>query len=175
MALSFESARLNVSEITGDDDTCLLERAALLDGILGILTPAVVENLPPYFHDVDTKESAQQWLDKMLSESRLCLVTSTSGTLMGFLFAYVENGRDAHIGYLLKETFWGKGFASELLQGFITHVTKTESWIALVGGVDTSNVASAHLLKKLGFVEQPAGPGDVVFYVYTLPRPFVKQ
>ncbi|BCB42057.1 hypothetical protein VagYM19_12470 [Vibrio alginolyticus] len=107
----------------------------------------------------------------MLSESRLLQVKSEEQELIGFLFAYVESESEAHIGYLLSEEYWGKGLASELLKSFIEEIVETESWLKLVGGVEKSNVASANLLKKLGFIEQPANESGVSFYEYTIPQP----
>ncbi|OEE98910.1 GNAT family N-acetyltransferase [Vibrio crassostreae 9ZC13] len=168
MAISFETQRLKVEEVAGE--LTVPERSALLERVPGILIPSVVENLPPYFHGIVSGELAEIWLDRMLSESRLLQVKSNDNQLIGFLFAYVEDESDAHIGYLLAEEFWGKGFASELLQSFITEVAKTESWSTLIGGVDRSNIASANLLKKLGFVEQASDESAVVFYEYKLSR-----
>ena len=169
MAISFESQRLTVVEVAGGLD--LSKHSFLLERIPQILTPAVVENLPPYFHEIGSSEQARIWLERMLSESRLLQVETEEHDLIGFLFAYVENDESAHIGYLLAEEYWGRGLASELLQGFINEVEKSESWLKLIGGVDQSNIASAKLLKKLGFIEQPANESGVVFYEYTIPRP----
>lgn len=169
MTISFETKRLRVVEVSGE--LTETERSALIEQIPLILTPLVVENLPPYFHGITSCELAGAWFDRMLLESRLLQVKSETNELIGFLFAYVENESDAHIGYLLTEEYWGKGLASELLQHFIEEVTNTEPWLKLVGGVETSNAASSNLLKKLGFVEQPANERGVIFYEYTLPRP----
>jgi RimJ/RimL family protein N-acetyltransferase len=166
MGLSFQTARLTVKE--ADLELSLSERSALHQRIPQILTPAVVENLPPYFHGIDSCHLAQQWLERMLAESRLFLVSSDDRTLMGLLFAYVDNDNDAHIGYLLAQEFWGKGFASELLQGFISEVSNSENWSKLIGGVDQTNIASAKLLKKLGFVERPAEDNGVIFFEYRI-------
>ena len=168
MAISFETQRLKVEEVAGE--LTVLERSALLERVPDILTPSVVENLPPYFHGIVSGELAEIWLDRMLSESRLLQVKTHDNQLIGFLFAYVEEESDANIGYLLAEEFWGKGLASELLQSFITEVAKTESWLTLIGGVDRSNIASTHLLNKLGFVEQASDESPVVFYKYKLSR-----
>ncbi|RDE19675.1 N-acetyltransferase [Motiliproteus coralliicola] len=169
MGLSFASSRLSVSELTGSLTSC--KHTSLLERIPKILTPPVVENLPPYFHGIDSKELAEIWLDRMLSESRLFLVTSVEGTLIGFLFASVENDTDAHIGYLLAEDYWGKGLASELLTGFIGEISNNESWVKLIAGVEESNVASANLLKRQGFIEQPNSGDGVVFFEYTISTP----
>ncbi|WP_413755354.1 GNAT family N-acetyltransferase [Vibrio sp. F13] len=168
MAISFETQRLKVEEVAGE--LTVPERSALLERVPGILMPSVVENLPPYFHGIVSGELAEIWLDRMLSGSRLLQVKSNDNQLIGFLFAYVEDESDAHIGYLLAEEFWGKGLASELLKGFITEVAKMESWSTLIGGVNRSNIASANLLKKLGFVEQASDESAVVFYEYKLSR-----
>lgn len=169
MTISFETKRLRVTEVSGD--LSLTERSVLSEQIPKILTPLVVENLPPYFHSITSCELARALLDRMLLESRLLQVKSEAQELIGFLFAYVENESDAHIGYLLSEEYWGKGLASELLTNFIEEIAKTESWSKLVGGVETPNFASANLLKKLGFVEQPVNESGVSFYEYTIPRP----
>ncbi|EHH2475082.1 GNAT family N-acetyltransferase [Vibrio vulnificus] len=169
MVIAFESQRLTVVEVAGGLD--LSKHSFLLERIPQILTPAVVENLPPYFHEIGSSEQARIWLERMLSESRLLQVETEEHDLIGFLFTYVENDESAHIGYLLAEEYWGRGLACELLQGFINEVKKSESWVKLIGGVDQSNTASAKLLKKLGFIEQPANDSGVVFYEYTIPRP----
>ncbi|MGR4021703.1 GNAT family N-acetyltransferase [Vibrio harveyi] len=169
MAILFESQRLTVVEITEGFD--LSKHSYLLERIPQILTPAVVENLPPYFHEIGSSEQARIWLERMLLESRLLQVKVEDSELIGFLFAYVENDESAHIGYLLAEEYWGRGLASELLQGFIHEAEKSESWLKLIGGVDQSNIASATLLKKLGFIARPAKDSGVVFYEYTIPQP----
>uniref|UniRef100_A6VY18 GCN5-related N-acetyltransferase n=1 Tax=Marinomonas sp. (strain MWYL1) TaxID=400668 RepID=A6VY18_MARMS len=169
MTISFETQRLKVDEVSGE--LASIERSLLLEQIPKILTPLVVKNLPPYFHGITSSELAGIWLDRMLLDSRLLQVKFEAHQLIGFLFAYVENESDAHIGYLLTEKCWGKGLASELLQTFIVEVAKVESWSKLIGGVDVSNDASANLLKKLGFVEQSTNEGGVVFFEYTIPQP----
>ncbi|MCZ2721570.1 GNAT family N-acetyltransferase [Marinomonas sp. 15G1-11] len=168
MTISFDTQRLKVEEISGE--LRWTDQSVLLEKIPSILTSLVVENLPPYLHDITSSESAEIWLDRMLLESRLLQVKSKQHELIGFLFAYVENGSDAHIGYLLSKENWGKGLASELLQSFIEEVAKTEPWSKLIGGVEKANVVSANLLKKLGFVEQPINENSVVFYEYTISR-----
>ncbi|MBF4406295.1 N-acetyltransferase, partial [Vibrio anguillarum] len=104
MTISFETQRLRVTEVSGD--LSLTERSALVEQIPNILTPLVVENLPPYFHGITSVELATVWLDRMSSESRLLQVKSEAQELIGFLFAYVESESEAHIGYLLSEEYW---------------------------------------------------------------------
>lgn len=167
MNLSFSTARLNVFEIS--KEITQSEQVKLLNRLPELLTPAVVANLPPYFHQINSPADAQVWLERMLAESRLFVVTKNNSDLaIGFIFVFVENDSDVHIGYLLGEAYWKQGLASELLSGFIQQVAQTESWVKLIGGVERSNIGSARLLEKLGFVGQSDSESDVVFYEYRL-------
>lgn len=168
MALSFNSLRLKVSEITADFSAS--ERAELITQIPEILSPCVVESLPPHFQGIHSSDLAETWLDRMLSESRLLLVRTLDNTLIGFLFIFSENNRDAHIGYLLSEIFWGQGLATELLENFIAVVSEKGLWSTLIGGVESSNTASISLLKKLNFVEQTESDSqsETLFYSYSI-------
>jgi len=168
MTISFETERLRIYEVSGQ--LALTERSALVEQIPKILTPLVVKNLPPYFHGITSCELAEIWLDRMLSDSRLFQVKSKTNELIGFLFAYVKSESDVHIGYLLAEQYWGQGLATELLRSFIEEASRVESWSKLIGGVETSNTASANLLKKLGFVARPSNESGVIFYEYTIPQ-----
>ncbi|AOE50917.1 GNAT family N-acetyltransferase [Kangiella sediminilitoris] len=167
MTPAYVTPRLSVFELTSD--TGQREVSELLSRLPKLLTPAVTENLPPHFHDITSDTDAQAWYDRMMSESRLFIVKENDkDSIIGLLFASTEHPHNVHIGYLLGEHYWGQGLASELLQGFIQHVTKTENWTTLVGGVDKHNKASSRLLTKLGFVVRPAEDEPVVFYEYSL-------
>ena len=56
---------------------------------------------------------------------------------------------DIHLGYLLGQSAWGHGYASELLAGLVLHVPK--SGFRLLGGVGRENPVFAHVLRKTGF------------------------
>ncbi|QYJ76888.1 GNAT family N-acetyltransferase [Shewanella sp. FJAT-52076] len=173
MTIAFETQRLSVVEIV--DGVALSEHSDLLERVPAMLTPAVVEHLPPYFHGVNSRGAADMWLERMLRESRLLQVKSKTHEIMGFLFIYVENEHHAHIGYLLAQAYWGKGLATELLQGFIGAAANTESWLTLVGGVDQAYTASTKLLEKLGFTAQKQDGNSPVFYEYRLSRAIPEQ
>lgn len=164
----YTTARLCVSEITSDTGQSAVSE--LLAHVPELLTPAVTENLPPYFHDIQSPSDAREWFERMVSESRLFIVKQNdSDSIIGLLFATTDNEREIHIGYLLGQDYWGQGLASELLKGFISHASEKESWLKLVGGVDRNNQASSKLLLKLGFVERASNENGVVFYEYRLP------
>ena len=56
---------------------------------------------------------------------------------------------DIHLGYLLGQSTRGRGYASALIAGLVSHVPKTG--FRLLGGVGRENPASAHVLRKTGF------------------------
>ncbi|MGS0694715.1 GNAT family N-acetyltransferase [Shewanella sp. 0m-4] len=170
MALHYQTSRLEVSELFSE--IAPAELSPLLVRVTELLTPAVVENLPPHFQHIDSLSDARKWFKRMVVESRLFVVKHTeANVIIGFMFVFIGSKRDAHIGYLLGEPYWGQGLATELLQGFIDISIQGQSWDYLIAGVSQSNKASAKLLLRLGFVEQPCVNGPVVFFRYLLSQP----
>lgn len=169
MVEKFATTRLTVHEVLANvADT---DRNTLLSRVVEILSPAVVQHLPPAFQNVNSMEAAELWFVEIIAESRLFVVNERlSGAVIGLLFVHVNDQRQAHIGYLLGEDYWGKGLASELLTGFLEFAVEEADWCRLTGGVDKDNKASAQLLQKLGFVETTDAAGTVSFYQYDLTK-----
>ncbi|HIF9356560.1 TPA: GNAT family N-acetyltransferase [Photobacterium damselae] len=158
----YQTSRLTVSQIL-DADSFTNDKANI-EAILAVLTPSVVEHLPSYFHHIATAQQAKDWLQQLTQESLVFAVYDKQMQLLiGFVFIYVDEAEQAHIGYLLSETVWRRGYAFELLFGLIQHAKEHTSWQALIAGVARDNQASAHLLVKLGFVFQ-AKEQDVMFF-----------
>ncbi|RRS07898.1 N-acetyltransferase [Pseudoalteromonas sp. J010] len=168
MTLSFQTMRLEVNEIDNSASTAQIQQ--LIAKIPYILTADVVTHLPAYFHHIDSASKAEQWLTRMCSESRLLQITLKDKETIGFLFTNTENEINTHIGYVIAQQHWGKGYASELLQGFIHTANTIGSWHKLIAGVDKSNFASVHLLKKQGFSEQGCANGNMYFFEYALSK-----
>jgi len=168
MTLTLSTPRLNLYQVR-DKLSKKQESQLLLSIVVELLSPKVVQNLPPYFHNIDSITDAKIWLDHMVDESQLFVIAQKSSALtIGFLFIYEQDNGEAHIGYLLGEDYWQKGFASELLSAFIEYATKEQKYSKLIGGVDKSNKSSAYLLEKLGFKVQGSSAGEVNFYEYIL-------
>jgi ribosomal-protein-alanine N-acetyltransferase len=55
------------------------------------------------------------------------------------------------MGIHLKEKYWGKGFAQEACSAVIEYAFKTLKVNAIFAGHNPKNIASAQLLRKLGF------------------------
>ena len=58
---------------------------------------------------------------------------------------------DIRLGYLLSESTWGKGIASELVHGFVSWCRGQTSILSIAGGVALDNPASNRVLEKNGF------------------------
>jgi ribosomal-protein-alanine N-acetyltransferase len=70
-----------------------------------------------------------------------------------------------HLGYLLAEEAWGKGYGTEIVSG-LAKAYERQSPILLVAGVDIGNPASARVLEKAGFQRSEArSTPDVDMYV----------
>lgn len=165
MALYLSTQRLNLIELSSEK---ALVDDALIAAIPCILTETVVASLPPYFHGVSNAVEVKSWLSKMRSESRLFLIKDKHDACLGFVFVSHTDKAEKHMGYLLGQEYWGKGFASELLIAFIKRAEKIESWRSLVGGVEKGNVASSKLLLKLGFIPRENERENVDFFEYVL-------
>jgi RimJ/RimL family protein N-acetyltransferase len=167
-SLAFSTQRLTVSDVA----SCLrteASKAALLSSIVELFSPSVIQSLPPYFHDIDSIEAADDWLTKMVSESHLFTVClNDSESVMGFVFINDSGEDSAHLGYLLAERCWHQGYGYELLQGIVERCRSKQLVGNLIGGVDEGNTASAKLLQKAGFVADVEDDNGITFYHCTL-------
>lgn len=148
------------------------ERQRLANCLVDLLTPRVLKNLPPTLQ-LDSDADISAWIDARNQESEVLLVGQReTGVLLGLLILALEPEPDElltlHIGYLLGEAVWGKGVASELLNGLLSAL-QPEAPIRLVGGVGKDNPASARVLEKAGFVvDATRSAEDMDHYVRTV-------
>ncbi len=167
-SLTFTTTRLNVINV----DSCMKSESTtteLLSSIVNVLSPLVVQSLPPYFHHIKTTADAEVWLAKMKAESHLFTVNiKDSKPVIGFVFLSESANDTAHLGYLLAESCWQKGYGSELLIGLLEGCRADQLIKKVIAGVDRENVASAKLLQKVGFVAGQEDDNGVIFYEYNL-------
>lgn len=154
----FTTARLSVHSWRSTIDD-IQARQTLEDSLSAILSDSVLDHLPAPLQLDHQKGGVSSWIDARAEESQVLLVSwKHSGELIG-LVILASNSEAAespviHIGYMLAETAWGQGIASELLRGFVAAV-RNEGPTRLVGGVGLNNPASARVLQKAGFVLSP--------------------
>lgn len=136
-----------------------------------MLTASITQSLPDGWRGDYTIERANEWIRERDREGVTLLVLErTSRTPVGMMILFESNdeklGRTVRLGYLLYETAWGQGLASELVQGFVGWCRKAEI-TSIVGGVERDNVASQRVLQKNGFVCR-ASPDDTVELFFEL-------
>ncbi|MGB3635831.1 MAG: GNAT family N-acetyltransferase, partial [Rubrobacteraceae bacterium] len=91
----------------------------------------------------------------------LLIVEKSTGQAIGLTILFetdagsVPGGIEIRIGYLLSEPAWGKGYATELIRGFIGWSRGHTKIHSLAGGVKRGNAASARILEKNGFHAVP--------------------
>lgn len=123
-------------------------RRGLVTQLPDLLTADVIAHLPPFFDLTD--QNIDQWIDARDAESDIDLIREKgSDAIIGLMFLTPPLNKDIHLGYLLGQSVWGKGYASELLARLVLHVPKTG--LRLLGGVGRENPASAHVLRETGF------------------------
>lgn len=124
--------------------------------VINILTPKVTQSLPPEWQGAYTPERAKNWIEERDNECVILIVVDKSSfTAIGFVILFGSaNGKDLRLGYLLKESAWGKGYASELIQGFVEW-SERNNILSITGGVEVDNIASIRVLEKNGFIREP--------------------
>ncbi len=130
-------------------------RAELERGLLHILTPKVLEHLPPSLQV--KKDRVADWVTDRAEESEVFVIEDKdAGELIGVMMLFVQadagNPPHIHLGYLLAEPVWGKGYASEVIRGLVAAMTPLGPFDVL-GGVGVDNPASAKVLTRAGFVK----------------------
>jgi len=177
MALSeccFETDRLVVDDwtrlLTGDTAEELRNNF-----VVSLLTDAVTRDLPPGWQGPYDTDRAASWFVARASESTVLLIVNRpDGVPVGLLiFSESENDdgpSDVRLGYMIDESAWGSGLATELVSGFAGWCRTNGTIRSIKGGVSDSNSASARVLQKNGFVphiKSTDDPTDEVEYTLT--------
>ncbi|MEM7377457.1 MAG: GNAT family N-acetyltransferase [Pseudomonadota bacterium] len=166
--LAFATARLTVGPWRD------LAKAALnrpLNAIVAeTLTARVTAALPPGWQGGYDLARADRWIGERERECTCLLgVDRERAQSVALVLLFPESTQSLRLGYLLHERSWGQGYATELIGGLIAACP--DAGIDRVsGGVAPENAASARVLEKSGFVEQPTSPSDAErLFVWTAP------
>ena len=170
----FRTDRLEVNDwsrlLSGDSEAGMLNTF-----LVSLLSEAVTRDLPPGWQGAYDYERASSWLAERRSEGEALLIVDRSdGRPVGVLIVAESENIDGHLdirlGYLIHESAWGRGFATEVVAGFVDWCRTTQAVRSISGGVTESNAASARVLQKNGFVpaNSAVDPHDEVRYTLTL-------
>jgi RimJ/RimL family protein N-acetyltransferase len=114
-----------------------------------------------------TPDNQRAWLNTHIEEwragaaYRFALIHA--GELIGCADVGVE-GEVGELGYWLDEAAWGQGFATEAARAVLDFASEKLGLTRFKAGRAADNVASGHVLEKLGF--RPVGEGEI----WSIPR-----
>jgi RimJ/RimL family protein N-acetyltransferase len=78
-------------------------------------------------------------------------IEKSTGTLMGYCgLQFLDNTSEVEVGYRLAKRFWGMGFASEAAKASLRYGFETLGLGRIVAVVQPANLASQHVLEKIG-------------------------
>lgn len=157
---SFKTPRLVVYEWHSRSGGTSRELANL---VRALLTPRVTRWLPAEWRGPYPFRRAHAWVEQRDREgTTLVVVERASRSPVGLVLLAgagpAAEGNEVRLGYLLAESVWGRGLASELVLGFVEWC-RTVGVATIVAGVSAENVASRRVLEKCGFVYDPATEG----------------
>ena len=150
----FVTRRLSVEPWHGAADKYGIDLTA---AVAAILSPRTTRALPPAWQGGYTVERARRWVVERDRESvTLLVVDRYSDEPVGLMILYEnasEHGaqRRLRIGYVIKQSSWRKGIASELVSGLVQWARAQPLVGSITGGVESQNAASARVLTKNGF------------------------
>ena len=126
--------------------------------VADMLTEPVTRPLPATWQGSYTIERAKEWIQERDKEgSTLLIVNKVSKQPVGLMILFElqaegdDGGVDIRLGYLLSEDSWGKGFATEMVSGFVGWSRRNPAIRSISGGVAVDNPASSRVLEKNGF------------------------
>ncbi|WP_160175099.1 GNAT family N-acetyltransferase [Photobacterium sanctipauli] len=118
--------------------------------ITTMFTEPVSRYLPPSCQQLHTAEAVDHWLDEM-EKTGAVLRLVLQNQPVGYLFVFPEPNQCYRVGYVLAEACWGKGLATEAMQGLITYLRNNDQGASFIAGVEADNKGSVNVLVKLGF------------------------
>ena len=150
----------------------------VLEEVSNILSPNVVKDLLDSWQNLYSIEEIAEWLEQ---QNQGCFFYGIqyrdSNELIGLLFLYAENEDmdkstlDLRLGYLLKESEWGKGLASEIIKALVLWSKERNVIGSISGGVEKGNLGSIKVLEKNGFIKSNQEmPSGVLLYELRLPK-----
>lgn len=122
-----------------------------------VLTATTTRSLPTEWQGDFTVERSNDWIRARDAESATLLaVHRSSNATIGLMILFESSaeettGIDLRLGYVLAESTWGRGLASELVEGLVAWSRSQPSIRSIAGGVAVQNQASIRVLRKNGF------------------------
>ena len=108
--------------------------------------PPSIEHLRGVYSRLESRASpsgSQLWLNWAL--------IPRGKSAIGYVQATIIAGEAAWVAYLLASKAWGRGYATEAMQGMLAHLAISYDVVVCRATVEAENQASIHLLERLAF------------------------
>jgi len=133
--------------------------------VVSLLSEAVTRDLPPGWQGpYDTGRAAEWYVERERESTVLLIVDRSDGGPVGLLvLSEAENDdgqHDVRLGYMIDESDWGRGLATEVVAGFVGWCRTNGTIRSVIGGVSPGNSASARVLQKNEFAPQIKSTDD---------------
>lgn len=165
----FSTSRLSI-ESWKDYLSDTKQMEILAERVVMMLSEKVTKNLPQEWAQIKSITNAKNWIQERDNESYVYIVKNLeTHQIMGLLFLN-ETSKDItgrshlQLGFLLSEEYWGKGLASEMIEGLVNWCITSGEVAKITGGVMADNVASSRVLEKCGFTISKTRLKGVNFY-----------
>lgn len=168
MQIIFETPRLILGQFTQDDAPLILDLNS---------DPEIVK----YVHEplLTTEEQAKKIIvDIILPQyknnlGRWATYTKSNNEFIGWCgLKYIADKDEIDLGYRLKKSAWGKGYATEAAKHTLHHGFNKLNLDLIVGKAHTQNTASINILKKIGMrFKREEIEDDCPIIVYTACNP----
>lgn len=155
----FDTQRLRVDEW----HTTVPDPGELAAIVATILRPATTEHLPAEWAGDYDADRAHRWVTDRDAEGITSLALDRTTDRPVALLLATADGPDIRLGYVLATEAWGRGLATELVEGFVTWC-RGAGVASIVAGVEAGNPASVRVLEKTGFTLLPGAGTDELVY-----------
>ena len=117
------------------------------------------EEIMRYIRPVQNREDSLLFFDKIIAAydeqpglGRWGMRSKSDGNFIGsFAVISVQNSSDLQLGYALLKHAWGKGYASEAVQGGIAYAFNKLQLASIAAITEINNLASQKVLLRNGF------------------------
>jgi ribosomal-protein-alanine N-acetyltransferase len=127
------------------------------------------------FREVQKPDYVKELLDKWILEGNSSLGVwaaeeSTTGDLLGWFMLKKVMSDDPELGFMITESKWGNGFATEIAKELIDYAFNTLSNKRVIASTDKENTSSINVLEKIGMKKyKGCGPQkDILYFEITL-------
>lgn len=142
--------------------------------IVSILTEPVTRALPSAWQGEYSIQRAENWVAERDAEGTTILAVSRDTRLpIGLMVLSLLQEDDVgspeiRLGYLLAESAWGSGMATEIVAGFLEWCRTRDFRGTITAGVERDNYASRRVLEKNGLVSnslEPTGGTEMIYRI----------